>query len=69
MPSCSGLIERVGLAVLEQLPAAYGCIGRTVKWGQHPAGVKTQPAHLWMVIMLAHADGMPVLDPPAVHPT
>ena len=32
-------------------------------------GVETQPAHMRMVSMLAHADGMPVLDPPAVHPT
>ena len=31
--------------------------------------VETQPAHMRMVSMLAHADGMPVLDPPAVHPT
>ena len=32
-------------------------------------GVETQPAHMMMVSMLAHADGMPVFDPPAVHPT
>ena len=32
-------------------------------------GVETQPAHMRMVSMLAHADGMPDLDPPAVHPT
>ena len=32
-------------------------------------GVEMQPAHLWMVSMLAHVDIMPLLDPPAVRPT
>ena len=46
-PSCSGLIVRVVLAVLEQLPAAYGSIGRTVKWGQHPASRRSPRTCGW----------------------